>query len=64
MMLGEESESADYWKKRGDEALAHGIKGVVIMVSIAIILWTEAKLRQLVFHIGGALGHTRRQHRG
>ncbi|CAK7233788.1 hypothetical protein SBRCBS47491_008730 [Sporothrix bragantina] len=31
MMLGEESESADYWKKCGDEALAHGIKGVVIM---------------------------------
>ena len=32
MMLGEESESADYWKKCGDEALAHGIKGVVMMV--------------------------------
>lgn len=32
MMLGEESESADYWKKCGDEALAHGIKGVVVMV--------------------------------
>lgn len=31
MMLGEESESATYWKKCGDEALAHGIKGVVIM---------------------------------
>ncbi|KAJ5122210.1 aromatic ring-opening dioxygenase family protein [Penicillium atrosanguineum] len=31
MMLGEESTSADYWKKCGDEALAHGIKGVVIM---------------------------------
>ncbi|RYP29681.1 hypothetical protein DL767_006633 [Monosporascus sp. MG133] len=31
MMLGEESESADYWKKCGDEALAHGLKGVVIM---------------------------------
>lgn len=34
MMLGEESESADYWKKCGDEALAQNIKGVVIMVSI------------------------------
>ena len=33
MMLGEESASASYWKKCGDEALAHGIKGVVIMVS-------------------------------
>lgn len=32
MMLGEESQSADYWKKCGDEALANGIKGVVIMV--------------------------------
>lgn len=32
MMLGEDSESADYWKKCGDEALAQGIKGVVIMV--------------------------------
>ncbi|KAJ9649318.1 hypothetical protein H2199_000093 [Coniosporium tulheliwenetii] len=31
MMLGEESESADYWKKCGDEALANGIKGVVMM---------------------------------
>jgi aromatic ring-opening dioxygenase catalytic subunit (LigB family) len=33
MMLGEESESATYWKKAGDEALANGIKGVVMMVS-------------------------------
>lgn len=31
MMLGEQSESADYWKKCGDEALANGIKGVVMM---------------------------------
>jgi len=30
-MLGEESESADYWKSCGDDALAHGIKGVVMM---------------------------------
>jgi hypothetical protein len=34
MMLGEESESAGYWKKCGDEALAQGIKGVVMMVSM------------------------------
>ena len=33
MMLGEESESATYWKKCGDEALANGIKGVIMMVS-------------------------------
>lgn len=32
MMLGEESQSAHYWKQCGDEALANGIKGVVIMV--------------------------------
>lgn len=31
MMLGEESASATYWKKCGDEALAHDIKGVIIM---------------------------------
>ncbi|PNS17291.1 4,5-DOPA dioxygenase extradiol [Sphaceloma murrayae] len=31
MMLGEESESADYWKRCGDEANRNGIKGVVIM---------------------------------
>ncbi|KAL1957492.1 hypothetical protein VTO42DRAFT_5955 [Malbranchea cinnamomea] len=31
MMLGEESTSADYWKKCGDEALAHGIKGVIML---------------------------------
>ncbi|KAK5023873.1 hypothetical protein LTS07_008998 [Exophiala sideris] len=31
MMLGEECDSAAYWKKCGDEALAHGIKGVIIM---------------------------------
>ena len=32
MMLGEESDSATYWKQCGDEALANGIKGVVMMV--------------------------------
>ena len=32
MMLGEESESATYWKKCGDEALANGIEHVVMMV--------------------------------
>jgi hypothetical protein len=31
MMLGEESRSADYWKACGDEALRHGIKGVIMM---------------------------------
>jgi hypothetical protein len=37
MMLGEESTSGDYWKKCGDEALAHDIKGVIMMVSFAYI---------------------------
>ncbi|KAL2214379.1 LigB subunit of an aromatic-ring-opening dioxygenase LigAB [Sarocladium strictum] len=31
MMLGEESQSATYWKKAGDEALANNIKGVIMM---------------------------------
>ncbi|KAI6712517.1 aromatic ring-opening dioxygenase : catalytic LigB subunit [Diplocarpon mali] len=31
MMLGEESASADYWKRCGDAALANGIKHVVMM---------------------------------
>jgi aromatic ring-opening dioxygenase catalytic subunit (LigB family) len=35
MMLGEESQSATYWKKCGDEALANGVKHVVIMVTPA-----------------------------
>ncbi len=32
MMLGEESASATYWKKCGDEALKNGVKHVVMMV--------------------------------
>lgn len=36
MMLGEESESADYWKKAGDQALANKIKGVIMMVCIIV----------------------------
>lgn len=32
MMLGEESESAEYWKSCGDQALANGINGVIMMV--------------------------------
>jgi hypothetical protein len=33
MMLGEEHWSAKYWEKCGDEALAHGIEHIVMMVS-------------------------------
>lgn len=32
-MLEEKTESLAYWRKCGDEALAHGVKGIVIMVS-------------------------------
>jgi len=31
MMLGEESKSATYWKKCGDEALVNNITGVIMM---------------------------------
>jgi aromatic ring-opening dioxygenase catalytic subunit (LigB family) len=37
MMLGEESRSAEYWKKCGDEAIANGCKGVIMMVSLKIL---------------------------
>lgn len=36
MMLGEESASARYWEKMGDEAIKNGVEHVVIMVSLAI----------------------------
>jgi aromatic ring-opening dioxygenase catalytic subunit (LigB family) len=42
MMLGEESESATYWKKAGDEALANNIKGVIMMVSILSVLFSTS----------------------
>jgi aromatic ring-opening dioxygenase catalytic subunit (LigB family) len=45
MMLGEESESAEYWKKCGDEALANGIKGVIMMVS-QLFITLPLKLEQ------------------
>lgn len=31
-MLEEDTDAGTYWKKCGDEALKHGIKGIVIMV--------------------------------
>lgn len=33
MLLGEDSRVLDYWKKIGQEATDHGIKGVVLMVN-------------------------------
>lgn len=35
MMLGEESEAADYWNKAGDQALANNIKGIIMMVCLS-----------------------------
>lgn len=34
MMLGEDTASARYWERMGDEALRHGVEHVVIMVSL------------------------------
>jgi hypothetical protein len=34
-MLGEQSDSADYWKECGDAAIRNGVEHVVIMVSRA-----------------------------
>lgn len=33
MMLGEDSASATYWERMGEEALTNGVEHVVIMVS-------------------------------
>lgn len=41
MMLGEESESADYWKKAGDQALANKIKGVIMMVCYKFVVYSN-----------------------
>ena len=32
-MLEADTEAGAYWKKCGDEALKHGVKGIIIMVS-------------------------------
>lgn len=57
MMLGEESESADYWKKCGNEALVRNIKGVIIMVRLPSVNSTSHHLT----HIGRSLGLHGRQ---
>lgn len=57
-MLGEESKSADYWKKCGDEALANGVKGVIMMVKSPTQLLKVFVLTTLT---GSTLGHQRRQ---
>ncbi|KAM3079824.1 hypothetical protein ACMFMF_003244 [Clarireedia jacksonii] len=63
MMLGEESASATYWKKCGDEALANGIQHVVMMVSfqtgVLPCVWYQADDLSL----GCTLGSLRRRNR-
>jgi hypothetical protein len=57
MMLGEPSDSADYWKKAGDEALAHKFKGVIMMVSKSWLL--ISRLRGMRVGVMGLLAdHT------
>jgi hypothetical protein len=60
MMLGEESDSATYWKACGDAALANGIKHVVMMVSwkrIASCLLYSHSGNYLTILIGSTLGN-------
>lgn len=58
-MLEADTESGAYWKKCGDEALAHGVKGIIIMVS-RILLCLEVDY--LIFRFPGcSLGLSRRQ---
>jgi hypothetical protein len=61
MMLGEESESADYWKQCGDEALANGVKGVVMMVSEWERISSLVDSLIDACGLGGSLGCTRRR---
>lgn len=54
MMLGEESDSATYWKRCGDEARANGIEHVVLMVGS--ILFTNFLQTNQLKKIGRPLG--------
>ena len=59
MMLGEESQSATYWKKCGDEALANGIEHVVMMVHPL----PSPNSTNLTNNAGSTLGRARRRNR-
>lgn len=62
MMLGEESKSAEYWKKCGDEAIANGCKGVIMMVHT---IDQHNRDGSVLIIVGCSLGYQRRQsHRG
>jgi len=58
MMLGEESNSATYWKKCGDEALQNGVKHVVMMASSLALLSIQHCMINTI--LGCSLGNTRR----
>lgn len=45
MMLGEESNSATYWKECGDAALAAGVKHVIMMVCAITLVAMHATLQ-------------------
>lgn len=69
MMLGEDSASARYWERMGEEALKNGVEHVVIMVSSTEqsyrnpfledtpSLGLQQKLGQLIFGASGFLSH-------
>ena len=40
-MVEEDTEAARYWKKCGDEALANGVKGIVMMVCVFVLATTS-----------------------
>lgn len=46
MMLGEDSSSARYWEKMGQEALKNGVEHVVIMVSLTLKFKHAPRLNQ------------------
>lgn len=60
-MLEADTDAGDYWKKCGDEALAHGVKGIIIMVGV-IIQGPNAHLT-LTDNLGCSLELHRRQNR-
>ena len=59
MMLGEESASATYWKKCGDEALRNGVKHVVMMVSAVYALGVSGILLTFIREPTGQLLETK-----
>jgi hypothetical protein len=47
-MLEEDTEAARYWKKCGDDALAHRVKGIIIMVGcLCVLCKSESSTRKV-----------------